>query len=108
MKAEKEQALRVHRQRYGREGRSFAAPARVNLIGEHTYYTGGFVMPMAIGFHTMAVVSGREDGRAVIFSANYDEEISFEIASLMRDPVGSWSDYPSGVLWSLREEGVAV
>ncbi len=79
MKVEKEQALRVHRQRFGREGRSFAAPARVNLIGEHTDYTGGFVMPMAIDFQTVAVVSAREDGRAVFYSANYDEEVGFEI-----------------------------
>jgi galactokinase len=108
MKVEKDQALRVHRQRFGREGRIFAAPARVNLIGEHTDYTGGFVMPMAIDFQTVAVVSAREDGRAVFYSANYDEEIGFEIDSLTRDPTGSWGDYPSGVLWSLREEGVAV
>jgi galactokinase len=108
MKVEKDQALRVHRQRFGREGRIFAAPARVNLIGEHTDYTGGFVMPMAIDFQTVAVVSAREDGRAVFYSANYDEEIGFEIDSLTRDPTGSWGDYPSGVLWSLRAEGVAV
>jgi galactokinase len=108
MKVEKEQALRVHRQRFGREGMSFAAPARVNLIGEHTDYTGGFVMPMAIDFQTVAVVSAREDGRAVFYSANYDEEVGFEIGSLTRDPVGNWPDYPSGVLWSLREEGVVV
>ena len=108
MKVEKDQALRVHRQHHGREGRGFAAPARVNLIGEHTDYTGGFVMPMAIDFRTVAVVSGRQDGRAVLYSANYDEEIGFEIGSLMRSPVGSWSDYPAGVLWSLLEEGVAV
>ena len=108
MKVEKEQALRVHRQRFGREGRVFAAPARVNLIGEHTDYTGGFVMPMAIDFQTMAVVSAREDGRAVFYSANYDEEVGFEIASLARAPSGSWSDYPAGVLWSLGKEGIAV
>src|SRR5258705_4008973 len=108
MKLEKEQALQVHRQRFEREGQSFAAPARVNLIGEHTDYTGGFVMPMAIDFQTMAVVSAREDGRAVFYSANYDEEVGFEIGSLTRNPVGSWSDYPAGVLWSLREEGVAI
>ena len=108
MTVEKEQALRVHRQRFGREGRGFAAPARVNLIGEHTDYTGGFVMPMAIDFETTAVVSSREDGRAVFYSANYDEEVGFEIASLTRKPVGGWCDYPAGVLWSLREEGVAV
>src|SRR5437868_6145752 len=108
MKVEKEQALRVHRQHFGREGRSFAAPARVNLIGEHTDYTGGYVMPMAIDFRTIAVVSGREDGRAVFYSANYDEEVGFEGGSLTRAPGGSWSDYPAGVLWSLREAGVAV
>ena len=64
MKVERERALRVHRQRFGREGQIFAAPARVNLIGEHTDYTGGFVMPMAIDFRTVAIVSRREDGRA--------------------------------------------
>jgi galactokinase len=108
MKVEREEALRVHRQRFGRGGQIFAAPARVNLIGEHTDYTGGFVMPMAIDFWTAAVVSAREDGRAVFYSANYDEEVGFEIASLARTPGGSWGDYPAGVLWSLRQEGVDV
>src|SRR5271154_4558984 len=108
MKVEREQALRLHRQRFGQVGPIFAAPARVNLIGEHTDYTGGFVMPMAIDFQTVAVVSGREDGRAVFYSANYDEEFGFEIASLTTKPAVGWSDYPAGVLWSLREEGVAV
>jgi galactokinase len=108
MKVERERVLRAHRQRFGQEGHIFAAPARVNLIGEHTDYTGGFVMPMAIDFRTMAVVSAREDGRAVFYSANYDEEVGFEIAGLKRTPGGNWSDYPAGVLWSLGEEGVAV
>src|SRR5580704_10373749 len=108
MRVDDEQALRAHRQRFGREGQIFAAPARVNLIGEHTDYTGGFVMPMAIDFRTVAVVSAREDDRAVFYSANYDEEIGLEIATLKRKPGGGWSDYPAGVLWSLREEGVGV
>jgi galactokinase len=108
MKVEREQVLQVHRQRFGQAGQLFAAPARVNLIGEHTDYTGGFVMPMAIDFQTTAIVSGREDGRAVFYSANYGEEFGFDIASLARTPSGSWSDYPAGVLWSLRKEGVAV
>jgi galactokinase len=109
MKVEKEQALQqIHQQRFGKAGAIFAAPARVNLIGEHTDYTGGFVMPMAIDFHTVAVVSAREDGRAVFYSGNYDEEVSVEIESLGRSPSGGWSDYPAGVLWSLRKEGVAV
>jgi galactokinase len=108
MKVEKQRALQMHEQRFGKTGAIFAAPARVNLIGEHTDYTGGFVMPMAIDFHTVAVVSAREDGRAVFYSSNYAEEVSVEIASLGQSPSGGWSDYPTGVLWSLRKEGVAV
>ena len=106
MKVERKEALRVHRQRFGRVGRVFAAPARVNLIGEHTDYTGGFVMPMAIDFQTMAVVSAREDGRATFYSANYGEEVAFEDALLARSPRGHWSDYPAGVLWSLQQDGI--
>jgi galactokinase len=103
-----EHALRFHQQRFGLEGKLFAAPARVNLIGEHTDYTGGLVMPMAIDFRTVAVLSQREDQRAVFYSANYDEEASFEVASLARTPKGHWSDYPKGVLWSLQQQAIAV
>jgi galactokinase len=103
-----EELLRVHKQRYGQDGRICAAPARVNLIGEHTDYTGGFVMPMAIGFHTLAVVSPRDDGQAIFYSVNYQEEAAFAIALLGREPRGHWSDYPAGVLWSLLGEGIAI
>jgi galactokinase len=82
MRVDNERALRLHRQRFGREGQLFAAPARVNLIGEHTDYTGGWVMPMAIDFRTAAVISPREDSRAVFYSANFGDEAAFEIASL--------------------------
>jgi galactokinase len=108
MKLDEVEVLRAHQQRFGRGGQLFAAPARVNLIGEHTDYTGGLVMPMAIGFHTMAAISPRGDGLAVFYSENYGEEASFEIASLGRAPRGHWSDYPAGVLWSLMQEGIAV
>jgi len=108
MKVCEEDTLRVHRQRFGQDGRAFAAPARVNLIGEHTDYTGGLVMPMAIGFCTQAVVSLRKDDRAVFYSANYEEETAVEIASLAREPRGHWSDYPAGVLWSILQEGIAI
>jgi galactokinase len=108
MKVCEEDVLRLHRKRFGQDGRAFAAPARVNLIGEHTDYTGGLVMPMAIGFCTQAVVSLRKDDRAVFYSANYEEETAVEIASLAREPRGHWSDYPAGVLWSILQEGIAI
>jgi galactokinase len=108
MTLDKGHAQRLHARRFGKVGHAFAAPARVNLIGEHTDYTGGLVMPMAIDFQTVAVVSSRKDGRAVFYSANYDEEVSFDITGLDRSPDGRWSDYPAGVLWGLREAGVEV
>jgi len=65
-------------------------------------------MPMAIGFHTSAVISARSDGQAVIYSANYEEKVVLELATLGRHPRGHWSDYPIGVLWSLLQEGIGT
>jgi galactokinase len=49
----------------------FVAPGRVNLIGEHTDYAEGFVMPVAIDFATLAGISPRADGKIVLYSENY-------------------------------------
>jgi galactokinase len=108
MKVQEEQALQFHQQHFGQQGHAFAAPARVNLIGEHTDYTGGLVMPMAIDFQTIAVISPRHDGRAILYSANYKEEASFEVTSLKHAPRGHWSDYPAGVMWALQQENIAL
>ncbi len=86
----------------------FAAPGRVNLIGEHTDYTGGFVMPMAIEFQTQAVISPRDDGRAVFYSGNFKEEVSVLLDSTEPKARQHWSNYPAGVLWSLRGVGIPV
>ncbi|HEY8996791.1 MAG TPA: galactokinase [Edaphobacter sp.] len=98
----------AHLEQFGVEGSIYSAPARVNLIGEHTDYTGGLVMPMAIEFRTVAAISPRDDGQAVFYSANYQETRSFDIASLDRSPEGHWSDYAAGVIWSLKQEGVVA
>jgi galactokinase len=108
MMVDEERALRAHLERFGQSEQVFSAPARVNLIGEHTDYTGGLVMPMAIEFQTAAVLSSREDNRAVFYSENYKEEVSVEIGSLERAPRGHWSDYPVGVLWVLKQLGVTL
>jgi galactokinase len=108
MKVYEEEVLLVHQRRFGLDGQAFAAPARVNLIGEHTDYSGGLVMPMAIGFCTWAVISPRADDQAVFYSVNYGEEAEFDIASLPREPCAHWSDYPAGVLWSMLQDGIAV
>jgi galactokinase len=108
MKFDEMGPMQSHRRRFGLDGRVFAAPARVNLIGEHTDYTGGFVMPMAIDFATVTVVSSRSDGKIVFYSENFDEEMSFERGSIEWAARGHWTDYPLGVLWSLQQEGVPV
>jgi galactokinase len=83
----------------------FAAPGRVNLIGEHTDYAEGFVMPAAIDFATLAGISPRSDGKIVVYSENYGEERTFEAASLPAGAGKHWSDYPLGVVSILAGEG---
>jgi galactokinase len=94
-----------HLARYHAEPVVFAAPGRVNLIGEHTDYAEGFVMPAAINFATLAGISPRTDGKIAIYSENYDEEKVFEAASLPAKASQHWSDYPMGVVSILAGEG---
>jgi galactokinase len=64
----------MHIARFNAEPAIFVAPGRVNLIGEHTDYAEGFVMPVAIDFATLAAISPRTDGKIAIYSENYQEE----------------------------------
>ncbi|HUY81539.1 MAG TPA: galactokinase [Acidobacteriaceae bacterium] len=98
----------LHAGRFGDSPRVFAAPGRVNLIGEHTDYADGFVMPAAIDFATYAAITPRGDGKIVIRSENYDEQVEYAADALPANRVGHWSDYPVGVLNVLRAEGVQV
>ncbi|HET7104386.1 MAG TPA: galactokinase [Terracidiphilus sp.] len=97
-----------HMARFQAEPAIFAAPGRVNLIGEHTDYAEGFVMPAAIDFATLAAISPRNDGRIVIFSENYGDERAFDAAALPAGPGKHWSDYPIGVASVLAGEGHAI
>lgn len=97
-----------HAERFGAEPAVFVAPGRVNLIGEHTDYAGGFVMPAAIDFVTLAAISPRSDGRVVVWSENFHEQVSHQIEGLPKNGGGHWSGYPLGVLRILREAGFAV
>jgi galactokinase len=98
----------LHRKRFARAPRVFAAPGRVNLIGEHTDYADGFVMPAAIDFATLATISPRRNGSIVIRSENYKEQVEFALEELPPRASGHWTDYPLGVLAALRDEGVAI
>jgi galactokinase len=87
------------------------APGRVNLIGEHTDYNEGLVLPCAIDRSTFVVAAPRDDGYVRIWSENEREESAFEIASVRGDSAGSfahWSDYVRGVIFALVERGHPV
>ena len=70
----------MHLARFHAEPAIFVGPGRVNLIGEHTDYAEGFVMPAAIDFATLAGISPRTDGKIVVYSENYGEERNFDAA----------------------------
>src|SRR6202050_4623397 len=92
----------------GEQALRCAAPGRVNLIGEHTDYSGGLVMPAAIDFRTIATIRSRNDARIVLYSQNLAEEIVYPADPLPATARKHWSDYPIGVAWSLAQEGVRV
>jgi len=95
----------MHIARFHAEPAVFVAPGRVNLIGEHTDYAEGFVMPVAIDFATLAAISPRTDGKIAIYSENYQEERYFDAAALPAKASQHWTDYPIGVVSILTGEG---
>jgi len=86
----------------------FRAPGRVNLIGEHTDYNDGFVLPSAIGFYTHIAVSPRSDGKLVLRSTEFRQRFEFLAASLPSQRLGEWCDYVLGVATQLTKTGVRI
>ena len=88
--------------------RIYQAPGRVNLIGEHTDYNDGFVMPAAVGFYTWAAAAPRNDGRLVVHSENFGERAEVLLDNLPAKGRNHWSDYIVGVAKMLAENGVRL
>jgi galactokinase len=92
--------------RFGRPPTAVAAaPGRVNLIGEHLDYNEGHVLPVAIDRSIMVAFAPRPDGRARLYSLDFEQESAFDLDEIERDPEAPWSDYVRGVAWALREAG---
>jgi galactokinase len=105
---ERETLRRAFRERHGREARLFRAPGRVNLIGEHTDYNGGFVLPMAIDRETVAAAAAREDRKVSVHSLNREESFDFDLDNPGERRRGLWLDYVEGVARALERRGARL
>lgn len=91
------------RERFGATPTAAArAPGRVNLIGEHTDYNDGFVLPIAIEQSTWALAGPREDGLAHVHSTNLDETRQWPVDAWPRGDVPQWTSYVAGIATVLR------
>ena len=89
-----------------REYRLFRAPGRVNLIGEHTDYNDGFVLPVAIDHDILVAASPRSDRTICAYSTNFDCHITFSLDHIESDADHPWSNYLRGVAFFLEEAGL--
>ncbi|CAM2846964.1 galactokinase [Paenibacillus sediminis] len=86
----------------------FHAPGRVNLIGEHIDYNGGYVLPAALEFGTTLAIRERADGHIHLVSSNFSFETAISSDEIGRHRTGEWTDYPVGVMTELNNKGYQV
>ena len=105
----KEKLIQQFQELYKGEGeiRSYFAPGRVNLIGEHTDYNGGHVFPCALTLGTYGIVRSRSDRKLRFCSANFENlgVIETSLDELVPDPKANWTNYPKGVMWAFEKRG---
>lgn len=96
--------------KYEGEVKVFFSPGRVNLIGEHTDYNGGFVFPCALDFGTYAVAVKRNDNIFRMYSKNFENLgiIEFSLDRLINEPQDDWANYPKGVIKTFLEAGFDI
>ncbi len=108
----KDQVVKKFTELFGDEGdiRTYFAPGRVNLIGEHTDYNGGHVFPCALTMGTYAAARKREDRVLRFYSMNFENAgvVETSIDDLVCKDEAGWTNYPKGVIWAFGEKGYAV
>jgi len=90
---------------FGGPSRMYRAPGRVNLIGEHTDYNQGFVMPAAIGLYCWVAIAPRSDRRLQVYSSEFEAMVSVELDGTALSRRGDWSDYVVGTALALKNSG---
>jgi galactokinase len=96
-------------QQYGGEAKDIAvfhAPGRVNLIGEHTDYNGGYVFPAALTFGTTLLIRVRDDRGFGLATTNFPSSKQFSIDEIVYDAADDWMNYPKGIVFELKKAGV--
>ena len=90
--------------------RLFFAPGRINLIGEHTDYNGGYVFPASISFGTYALATNRPDTKIRFYSINFPDKgvIECDLDNLDYNQEHNWANYPKGMIKFMREHGCDV
>lgn len=90
--------------------KSFFAPGRVNLIGEHTDYNGGHVFPCALTIGTYGVARRRQDKKLRFYSMNFDRlgVIESSLEDLVPAKEAGWTNYPKGVMWAFGQKGMQI
>lgn len=96
--------------KYEGDVKVFFSPGRVNLIGEHTDYNGGFVFPCALDFGTFAVAVKKNDNIFRMYSKNFENLgiIEFSLDRLINEPQDDWANYPKGVIKTFLEAGFNI
>lgn len=107
MEKKRELALKFAEIFGSQETTQYFSPGRINLIGEHTDYNGGYVFPASITYGTYGVARRREDDRVLVYSTNFEKlgVIGFTVNELNYDKNDNWANYVKGVILKLKEAG---
>ncbi len=103
-----QQVAQEFERRYGEMPRAVVrAPGRVNLIGEHTDYNDGFVLPMAIDRAVWIALRPRDDGMVMAHSLDFDQTATFSLDAIKKEAT-TWAEYLKGTAWALQQAGYAL